>query len=140
MRRLILLGLIAILAGAGCQKRELTIGEMADLMNEISDLLANVKDAGSFEAAKPKLKPKLNRMRDNAELNNARNKAASGNKQPTKEDWDRAMKELEKVQKDPNWQRLMQAMGRYMQEVMRVSITVRGAGDWINAESSAGQK
>jgi len=137
MRRVILLGLILAFAGFGCQKRQMSVGEMADLLNEISDILSGVKDANSFEAAKPKLKPKLNALRENNELNKARNQATQGNRKPTQEEMDKAMKELEKLQKDPNWQKLQQAMMRYVQEVMRVSIAVPGSNEWINAESNS---
>jgi hypothetical protein len=115
-------------------KRQLSLGETADLMNEVSDILAPIKDANAFEAAKSKLKPKLNRLRDSAEMAKARDQQ-KGNRAPTKEETDRLMKEMEKLQKDPDYQRFLQAMFRYIGEVARVSMTVQGAGDWIAKES-----
>src|SRR5262245_52496935 len=117
----------------GCQKRQLSLGETADLMNEVSDILGSVKDAKAFESAKPTLKPKLNRMRESNEL--AKAKQPAGNKAPSKEEMDRITKEMEKLKNDPNWEKFQQAMGRYIQEVFRVSMAVPGAGDWIAQES-----
>ena len=117
----------------GCQKRQLSLGETADLMNEASDILVTVKDKNSFEAAKSKLKPKLNRLKESNEL--AKANQPTGNKAPSKEDMDRLMKEMEKLKKDPNWEKFQQAMWRYIQEVFRVSVAVPGAGEWIAQES-----
>jgi len=102
-------------------------------MNEVSDILVNVKDANAFESVKSKLKPKLNRMRESNEL--AKAKQSAGNKAPSKEEMDRLTKEMEKLKNDSNWEKFQQAMWRYIQEVFRVSMAVPGAGEWIAQES-----
>jgi hypothetical protein len=79
------------------------------------------------------LKPKLNRLRESAELQKSRQQNA--NRAPTKEEVDRLTKEMEKLQKDPDYQRFLQAMFRYIGEVARVSMGVQGAGEWIAKES-----
>jgi hypothetical protein len=133
MRRVILPLLGIALIATGCQNRKLSLGETADLMNEVSDILGPVKDTNAFEAVKSKLKPKMNRLRESSELNKAQQQNA--NRPPTKEDMDRVNKEFEKLQKDPDWQKFQQAMWRYIGEVMRVSMAVPGAGKWIADES-----
>jgi hypothetical protein len=134
VRRFILPIIGLALLTSGCMRRPLTLGEAADLMNETSDVLATVKDAKTFEAAKPKLKPRLNRLRESSELQKAQQQANS-NRAATKEDMDRAMKELQKAQNDPDWNRFWQAAMKYAGEVMRVSLAVPGAGEWISKES-----
>jgi len=134
VRRFILpiIGLALVITG--CTRRPLTLGETADLMTEATEILATVKDAKTFEAAKPKLKPKLNRLRESSELQKAQQQANS-NRTATKEDMDKAMKDLEKAQKDPDWNRFWQAAMKYVGEVMRVSLAAPGAGEWISKES-----
>ena len=133
MRRLLFPIIAITLVSTGCMKRQLSLGETADLMNEVADILTPIKDANAFEAAKSKLKPKLNRLRESAELQKSRQQNA--NRAPTKEETDRLMKEMEKLQKDPDYQRFLTAMFRYIGEVARVSMGVPGAGEWIAKES-----
>ena len=134
MRRLLLPFIAIALVSTGCMKRQLSLGETADLMNEVSDILTPIKDVNAFEAAKSKLKPKFNRLRESGEMAKARDQQKS-NRAPTKEETDRLMKEMEKLQKDPDYQKFLQAMFRYIGEVGRVSMTVQGAGEWIAQES-----
>lgn len=134
MKRLVPVGLvIAVAVGMGCKPNDpkAKMREAARRYNEAATLIATVKDAKGLEAAKPELKEFFAWLREHEQETQPK---TQGNRKPTDEEMKKAFGEAEKVMNSPEFKELMDAMGRYMGEVMRCQLEVPAFREFYQQE------
>jgi hypothetical protein len=134
MKRVMPVGLIfSVVIGAGCTPNDpkAKMRDSARRYNEATALIATVKDAQSLEAAKPKLMKFFAWLRENEKETQPK---TQGNRKPTDEELKKAFGEAEKVMDSPEFKEMMDAIGRYMGEVMRCQLEVPAFRDFYRQE------
>ena len=119
----VFVALLAVLA-TGCDSND-PKAKMRRAIAEYSaatEVIATVRDKASFEAAKPKLQKHCDWLREqNREAQAMQKQGATGNTT----DPQAAMKEYEKLSKEPEFKQLMDVSMKYANEMIRA---VGGAG------------
>ena len=111
--------LLVALVGCTSNDPKAKLRQSTREFNDATSVLTTIKDAATFETAKPKLRKHFAWLRQQ----NRENQARAG-KQPGSKDSRIAMKEFEALSKEPEFKDLTDALMRYVAEVMRVTIAV----------------
>ncbi len=116
---------LPLLVASGCNSND-PKAKMRRATREYTDaatLLASVKDANSFEAAKPQLRKHFAWVR----VQNRDAKANSDKGKNVSQDYaNKSMKEYEALSKEPEFKELMEALTRYASELLRAMMAVPG--------------
>ena len=126
--------LLVAIAGCTSNDPKAKMRQSTREFNDATSVLTTIKDAATFEAAKPKLRKHFAWLRQQ----NRENQARAGNKQPRSKDSQIAMKEFEALSKEPEFKELTDALMRYVAEVMRVTMAAPGFKQFQDEEMAKG--
>ena len=126
--------LLAAIAGCTSNDPKTKMRQSTREFNDATSVLTTIKDAATFETAKPKLRKHFAWLRQQ----NRENQARTGNKQPGIKDSQIAMKEFETLSKEPEFKELTDALMRYAAELLRVTVAVPGFKQFQDEEMAKG--
>jgi predicted RND superfamily exporter protein len=114
--RAILIGFAVLLcAGTGCSKdKKNTLRELTKEFDEMSDILATIKDRASYEQVKSELKIVVDARRERMA------KAKERSDKMSAEEKERERKEYEELKSSPEYAKHQEAVKRYAVEMARI--------------------
>ena len=126
--------LLAAIAGCTSNDSKAKMRQSTREFNDATSVLTTIKDAATFESAKPKLRKHFAWLRQQ----NRENQTRAGNKPPDSKDSQIAMKEFETLSKEPEFKELTDALMRYAAELLRVTVAVPGFKQFQDEEMAKG--